>query len=215
MAQRGSLVVVSGFSGVGKGTVVNQILNRYEQYALSISCTTRAPREGEKDGVSYFFVERETFEGMIRDHELIEHACYCGNYYGTPRSYVEKKLEEGIDVILEIEIQGAMQIRNQYPDAVLIFLLPPDADALLERLRGRGTETEDVIRARLGRAVEEGHGIDQYDYVFVNDTPEACAERIDMLIRSQRSRTDRNTELISIIRSQLETKISDWENTQK
>ena len=149
MKRTGILIVVSGFSGAGKGTLMKRLLERYDNYALSISMTTRLPRPGEEHGKHYFFVDRDEFEKHIEDDGFIEYADYCGNYYGTPRAYVEKCLEEGRDVILEIEIQGAIKIKNKFPDAVLVFVTPPDAGELKRRLMGRGTETEDVIRKRL------------------------------------------------------------------
>ncbi len=203
MKQKGSLVVVSGFSGVGKGTVMKNLLSRYEGYALSVSATTRSPRPGEENGREYFFLTKEQFEDMIAKNEFFEHACYCDNYYGTPRAYVESQIESGKDVLLEIEIQGARNIKQQYPEAVMIFIMPPCAEELRNRLVGRGTETADVIEARLSRASEEAQGIEEYDYIFVNDTPDACADRIHALVQSQRSRTQRNLEFISEIREGL------------
>ncbi len=152
MGQKGNLIVVSGFSGVGKGTVMKTLMNNYEGYALSISATTRLPRVGEENGKEYFFVDDNTFTDMIKHHELIEYATYCDHYYGTPRKYVEEQLQEGKDVILEIEIQGAMKIRSQFKDAILVFIMPPSAQALKERLTGRGTEEASVIEARMARA---------------------------------------------------------------
>ena len=153
---KGILTVVSGFSGSGKGTIMKELLRKYnEQYALSISATTRSPRPGETDGVEYFFKTREEFEEMIAADALIEHAQYVGNYYGTPRSYVEEQLEAGRDVILEIEIQGALKVKERFPDTLLLFVTPPSADELKSRLVGRGTEAMDVIESRLARALEE------------------------------------------------------------
>ena len=203
MSQKGILAVISGFSGVGKGTVMKTLLSQHDEYALSISATTRQPRTGEENGREYFFKTREEFEEMIAQNQLLEHACYCGNYYGTPRPYVEQMLGEGKNVLLEIEIQGAMNIRKQFPDAVLIFIMPPSGEELAARLMGRGTETEDVVKARLQRAAQEAEGIEDYDYIFVNDTPEACAQRIDDLIRSQRFRTGNNLDFIEKIRSEV------------
>ena len=136
MNKNGILVVVSGFSGVGKGTLMKRLTEKYRQYALSVSATTRAPREGEEDGREYFFKSREEFERMIRENRLIEYASYCGNYYGTPREYVEEQMAKGRDVILEIEAQGAYKVKQQYPDTLLLFVMPPDAKTLLERLSG-------------------------------------------------------------------------------
>ena len=172
MNRKGILIIVSGFSGAGKGTIMKELTSRYEQYALSVSATTRAPRPGEEDGVAYFFKTKEEFEQMIEDGALIEYARYVDNYYGTPKAYVEKQLAAGHDVILEIEIQGARKIKEQYPDAVLLFVTTKDAMTLKERLEGRGTETPEVIAQRLARAVQESEGIEEYDYLVVNDVLE-------------------------------------------
>ena len=169
MNRKGIIIVVSGFSGAGKGTVMKALTAKYDQYALSVSATTRTPRTGEVNGREYFFVTTEEFEKMIDEDGLIEHAKYVNHYYGTPRKYVEDKLSKGIDVILEIEIQGALQIKEQYKDAVLLFITPPSAEVLEKRLRGRGTETDEVIAKRLSRAKEESVGIEKYDYIVVND----------------------------------------------
>ena len=156
MNQRGILIVVSGFSGAGKGTLMKELMKRYEEtYALSVSATTRNPREGEVDGREYFFKTTEEFEKMIAKEELIEYARYVENYYGTPRTYVEQQLEAGKDVILEIEIQGALKVKERFPDTLLLFVTPPSAKELRRRLVGRGTETMEVIESRLERAVEE------------------------------------------------------------
>ena len=185
---RGSLIVLSGFAGVGKGTVLKSLFETQEGYAYSVSATTRQPRPGEVDGVHYFFVSKERFEEMIRDDELLEHASYVGNYYGTPRAYVEQKLDEGFDVILEIEVQGALKIKERVPEAVLIYMLPPSADILYERLKGRGTETDEVIGRRMKKAAQEAESVEQYDYMVVNDDADECAARLHALIRSQRQR---------------------------
>ena len=169
---KGVLAVVSGFSGAGKGTVMKRLLEKYDDCALSISVTTRKPREGEVDGRDYFFRTKEEVEAMIEAAELLEYAQYVENYYGTPRSYVEEMLSKGKNVILEIEIQGAMKIKEKIPDTVLIFVTPPTIQELKNRLVGRGTETQDVIESRLKRASEEAEGIESYDYLLVNDVVE-------------------------------------------
>ena len=169
MKNKGLLLVISGFSGAGKGTVMKEIMKKYDDYALSISATTRLPREGEVDGREYFFKTVEQFKQMINENKLIEYANYVGNYYGTPKEYVENHLEAGKNVILEIEIQGALNIKKLYPDAVLMFIMPPDAKELENRLRGRGTEDEKTVHARLMRAAEEAEGVEAYDYIVVND----------------------------------------------
>ena len=181
MNQQGILVVVSGFSGAGKGTLRKELLKRYDNYALSVSATTRQPREGEKDGEDYFFVNREYFQQMIEEGRLVEYAQYVNHYYGTPRDYVEKKMAEGKDVILEIEIQGALKVKKRFPDALLIFVTPPSAGELRRRLVGRGTETIEVINARLRRAAEEASGMEAYDYLLINDEIDACVEQMHRL----------------------------------
>ena len=155
MREKGILIVVSGFSGSGKGTIMKELLKQYDNYALSISATTRNPRPGEEDGREYFFKTVEDFEKMIAKEELIEYARYVDNYYGTPRAYVEEQLEAGKDVILEIEIQGALKVKEKFPDTLLLFVTPPSAEELKSRLVGRGTETMDVIEFRMKRAKEE------------------------------------------------------------
>jgi guanylate kinase len=192
---RGKLVVVSGFSGAGKGTLMQALMAQHgERYALSVSATTRSPRPGETDGVSYFFVTRGKFEEMIAADAFVEYACYVGNYYGTPRAYVEEQLSRGKNVILEIEIQGALKIKEKFPDTVLLFVTAPDAKTLKERLTGRGTESADVIAARLSRACEESEGIEHYDYLVVNDTVERAVGRIDELICAERSGESEKTQ---------------------
>ena len=182
MNHKGLLIVISGFSGAGKGTLMKKLLEDYEQYALSISMTTRAPREGEVDGREYFFATREQFEDKIKQGGFIEHAEYCGNYYGTPKDYVEEQLQTGKDVILEIEIQGAMKVKEQFPDAVLLFVMPPSIAVLHQRLVGRGTETEEVIVERLQRAEEEAVGIEDYDYIIINDDLDTCVRKLHELL---------------------------------
>ena len=194
---------MSGFSGSGKGTVMKELLRRYDNYALSVSATTREPREDEVDGREYFFKTREEFEKMIAEDALLEYACYVENYYGTPKAYVEEQLALGKDVILEIEIQGALQIKKRYPDTLLLFLSPPDAQTLKRRLVGRGTESMDVIESRLSRAVEEADGIESYDYFVINDDLDACVEEVHELIQGEHRRVSRSMELIDEIREEL------------
>lgn len=204
MGKKGILAVVSGFSGAGKGTLMKALLGRYpKQYALSISATTRKPREGEQHGREYFFVSADAFEGMIQEDALIEYACYVGNYYGTPRSYVEEQMEAGRDVILEIEIQGALKVKEKFPDTLLLFVTPPDARELEHRLRGRGTETDEVIRDRLRRAVEEAEYMQQYDYILVNDDLDTCVRMMHELIQAQHQRTANNLEFIEEMKREL------------
>ena len=204
MKHKGILIVVSGFSGVGKGTLMKQLVHSYDNYALSVSMTTRQPRPGESDGKEYFFVSREVFEKTIAENGLIEYANYCGNYYGTPKEYVEKQLEKGKDVILEIEIQGALKVREQFPTALLLFVMPPSAQELKKRLEGRGTETEEVIDKRLKRATEEAEGIENYDFIVINDKLEECVKEMHGLILAAHETPDRNQEFIDNMRKELE-----------
>ena len=203
MNHQGILVVVSGFSGAGKGTLMKELLKRYDNYALSISATTRAPREGETDGKEYFFVTKEQFEKMRDERKLIEYAQYVNNYYGTPKEYVEQKMAEGKDVILEIEIQGALNVKKQYPDAILIFVVPPTAAELKRRLVSRGTETEEVIVSRLKRALEESEEMEAYDYILVNDTVDQCVEELHHLIQSQHLKAGNSRALMDRIKTEL------------
>ena len=203
MKKQGTLVVVSGFAGTGKGTVMKELLGRYDSYALSISATTRNPRPGEVDGREYFFKTKEEFEQMIERDEFVEHACYVGNYYGTPKKYVQEQLAAGKDVILEIEIQGALNIKSQFPDALLLFIAPPSPDVLKERLVGRGTETEEVIEQRLARAVEESKGIENYDYLVVNDDLDECVENVHQMIQSAGWKMSRREADVEELRRQI------------
>ena len=199
---KGVLTVVSGFSGAGKGTVMKRLIQKYDDYALSISVTTRKPREGERDGIEYFFKTKEEVETMIENDEFLEYARYVDNYYGTPRFYVEEMLAKGKNVILEIEIQGAMQIKAKNPEAVLVFVTPPSFEELRNRLVGRGTETADVIESRLRRASEEAEGMPSYDYILVNDQVEDCVDRLHQIILSERAKAQRNEEFINTIRQE-------------
>ncbi len=203
MNQHGVLAVVSGFSGAGKGTIMKALLEKYDNYALSVSATTRSPRPGEENGREYFFVSEERFEEMIAANELIEYARYVNHYYGTPRTYVESRLAEGKDVILEIEIQGALRVKEMFPDALLIFVVPPTAKELKSRLTGRGTETPEVIEKRLERAREESDTMDSYDYILVNDRVDECVEELHGLIRSQHLRISCNRELVARMKEEL------------
>lgn len=203
MKHKGILIVVSGFSGAGKGTLMKKLIQEYDNYALSISATTRAPRPGEENGREYFFLNKSAFEEKIAENGLIEYACYCDNYYGTPRDYVERQLEAGKDVILEIEIQGALKIKEQYPTALLLFVMPPSAQELERRLVGRGTETLDVVKKRMNRAIEEAQGIENYDYIVVNDDLDECVKQLHEIIKAAHNTPFRNEEFIENIRTEL------------
>lgn len=203
MNNKGILIVISGFSGAGKGTLMKKLLQTYDNYALSISMTTRKPREGERDGVEYFFTDKAQFEQHISEDGFIEYASYCDNYYGTPKAYVEEQLNAGKDVILEIEIQGALQVKEKFPESLLLFVTPPSAKELERRLVGRGTESEEVIKKRLSRASEESEGIEAYDYIVVNDNLEVCVEELHSLVNAARRAPIRRDEFIKEIREEL------------
>ncbi|GAV12131.1 guanylate kinase [Paenibacillus sp. NAIST15-1] len=180
--KKGLLIVLSGPSGVGKGTVCKALLKKTNDLTYSVSATTREPRAGEVDGVNYFFKSREEFMQMIEEDRLLEYAEYVGNYYGTPCDFVEQKLTEGRDVILEIEVQGAMKVKEKFPNGIFIFLLPPSLDELKDRIRGRGTEQEHVIDSRMNVAVEEIALMENYDYAVVNDEIDLACKRIESII---------------------------------
>ena len=197
MSKKGSLVIISGFSGAGKGTVVKELMNRYDCYALSISATTRAPREGEVNGREYFFKTREEFEELIRQDALYEYACYVSNYYGTPKAYVQEQLAAGKDVILEIEVQGALKVKEKNPEALLLFVTPPSADELRKRLIHRGTESEEVIQERMNRAAEESLLMDRYEYLIINDQSDDCVTKVHQLIQREHLRMEANTDMVT------------------
>ena len=192
MSERGLLIVFSGPSGVGKGTVRQEIFSTPDhKFEYSVSMTTRAQRPGEVDGKDYFFRSREEFEELIRNGQMLEYAEYVGNYYGTPLTYVNETLDKGIDVFLEIEVQGALQVKKKVPDAVFIFLTPPDLNELQERFIGRGTDSEEVIAQRIERAREEIALMSEYDYAIVNDEVPLAAERVKRVIEAEHFRVDR------------------------
>ena len=203
MNDKGILIVVSGFSGAGKGTLMKRIMEKYDNYALSISATTRAPREGEVPGREYFFKTVDEFEKMIAQDELIEYAKYVSNYYGTPRAYIMEQLEAGKDVILEIEIQGALKVREKFPDTLLLFVTPPSAKELEYRLTMRRTETPEVIASRMARACEEAEFMDHYDYLVINDDLEECVEELHELIQREHRRVTRNMSFIDQMKREL------------
>ena len=202
MSKKGVLTVVSGFSGAGKGTLMKALLMKYD-YELSISATTRSPREGEEHGREYFFLTREEFESMIETGKLIEWAEYVGNYYGTPKEYVEQRLNEGKDVILEIEIQGALKVREIFPDALLLFVTPPNITELKSRLVGRGTESMETIMKRLARASEEANFMEHYDYIIVNDDLDECVETTHQVIMNEHYKVSQNKNFIEAITAEL------------
>lgn len=209
MNNLGVLTVISGFSGAGKGTVTKALLKQYDNYALSVSATTRKPRPGETEGVHYFFKSTDAFEQMIREGAFIEHARYQGNYYGTPLSYVKSQLAEGKDVILEIEVQGALEVKKKLPDTALIFLTPPSVSELKRRLTGRGTETAEEIGGRLIRAAEEAECMDRYDYIIVNDTVDGCVRDIHAAIQSLHKKPKYCGTLIETIKEELKKQEED------
>lgn len=202
MANKGILTVLSGFSGAGKGTIMKELIGRYP-YFLSVSATTRKPRVGEVNGIDYFFHTKEAFEQMIENGDLIEWAEYVGNYYGTPKEAVEQQLAEGKDVLLEIEMQGGMLVKKQFPDALLLFVTPPTAEDLKKRLAGRGTETEEEIERRLDHALEEASYMKAYDYIVVNDVLEEAVLKVHSMIQNQHCKVENCGEQIHAIESDL------------
>lgn len=194
--RKGVLLVLSGPSGSGKGTLVKEYTDKHPEVFLSVSATTRKPREGEVHGINYFFLTVDEFKKRIEEKGFLEHAQFCENYYGTPRESVEQKLNEGVDVILEIDVQGAMQVKENCPEAVLVFTLPPSYEILRERLIGRGTEAMDVVEKRLNEAHNEIKYADKYDFVIINDSIETAAEELGAIFTSSRCRRENNTEFI-------------------
>ncbi len=201
---KGLVIVLSGFSGAGKGTIMKHLLKLHkDEYNLSISATSREKRTGEKEGREYFFKTREEFEEMIKNNELLEYTEFNGNYYGTPREYVETLVNQGKDVILEIEIDGALQVKKLYPESLLLFVTPPTATSLKERLVGRGTETKEVIEQRLSIAYDQSFLMDKYDYLVVNDDLSKCVKRVHHTIQAEKYRASRNQANIDIIQKEL------------
>lgn len=194
MKKKGVLIIISGFSGAGKGTIVKKLIES-DAFALSISATSRKARDYEVEGEHYFFIEKKEFENMIHNNELIEWASYCDNYYGTPKNYVEKTIEQGKDVILEIEMHGALQVKARFPDSILVFITAPSAKDIKQRLINRGTETLDVINKRLEKSYKEIDYIDDYDYVLVNNDIEECVHNIRTLIITEHLRVIRNRDI--------------------
>ncbi len=203
MAERGILVVVSGFSGAGKGTLMKRLMEKYDNYALSVSATTRTPRPGEEHGREYFFHTKQEFEELILQDALIEYAQYVDNYYGTPKAYVEKQLNAGKDVILEIEIQGALKVKEKLPDTLLLFVTPPSAEELKHRLVNRGTESMEVIESRLRRAAQEAKAMPEYDYILINDQIEECVDTMHSVIQSQHDTVRNRSAFIAKITEEI------------
>ena len=199
MFQEGLLVVVSGPSGTGKGTVLKFLKQENANVRYSVSATTRKPREGEVEGQSYFFKTTEEFKTMIEKDELVEWDEYCDNYYGTPKKYIEDSMKEGFDVILEITVEGALHIKDKYPDSVSIFILPPSFSELERRIVGRGTEKPDVIEKRMEKAKWEMQFVQSYDYVVINDEIDSAAEKINDIINAEKLRYTRNTNILKEI----------------
>lgn len=203
MSRKGILTIISGFSGAGKGTIVKELVKEHK-YSLSISATTRKPRKGETHGVEYFFLTREEFECMIKNGQLIEWTEYVGNYYGTPKTYVEEQLEKGNDVILEIEIEGALYVKELFPEALLLFITPPNAEELKHRLISRGTETMEVIKKRLNRAIEEAVFMKDYDFMIVNDNLDDCVACIHQVITNEHCKAENQKAFIAEMKQELE-----------
>ncbi|UQZ87245.1 Guanylate kinase [Paenibacillus konkukensis] len=189
--EKGILVVLSGPSGVGKGTVCKALRQCAPELIYSVSATTREPRQGEVDGVNYFFKSREQFQKLIQEDQMLEWAEYVGNFYGTPRKFVEDTLNSGKDIILEIEVQGALKVKQKFPQGVFIFLLPPSMDELESRIVGRGTESEESIRSRMSVAMDEIRLLEHYDYAIVNDRVELACSRIQSIIVAEHCRKER------------------------
>ena len=197
MNNKGILLVVSGPSGAGKGTICANYLKKHKNdCVLSVSATTRSMRKGEKEGESYYFITEDEFKKRVADDGFLEHAVFCGNMYGTPKKDVMELIERGIDVILEIEVQGAMQVRSNYPEGVFVFVLPPSMGKLKERLKGRNTESDDVRKKRLDRAKEEFKFIEKYNYVLINDNLEDAVGKLEAIIKAEKCFMPRNYDFV-------------------
>jgi len=199
MFQKGLLVVLSAPSGTGKSTVSRLLVQRNDRLRLSVSATTRAPRKNEVEGKDYFYKTTDEFKNMIENDEFVEWVEYCGNYYGTPKKYIEDSVENGYDVLLEIEVEGAAKIKEKYPDCVLIFMLPPSFDELKKRIEGRGTEKPEVIENRLKQAKREIEYIDMYDYVVINDSLDNAINSVNIILEAEKSKVKGNKDLLKHI----------------
>ncbi len=202
--KKGLLIAVSGFSGAGKGTLMKKLMDECpDDFALSISATTRQPREGEKEGVEYFFKTKEEFEEMIDAGELIEHAVYVGNYYGTPKKFVDEQRESGKDVLLEIEVQGVLQVKEKFPDTVTVFVTPPTISELRKRLTGRGTEDAETIEKRIERAAEEVRYAYDYDYLLINDDIDKAIADLRDIVSAEHQKEENRTDVIKRLQDEL------------
>ncbi len=196
-------MAVSGFSGAGKGTIMKKMLEKYPHYALSVSATTRQPREGEQEGVDYFYKSEEEFQRMIENEELLEYAGYVGHYYGTPKAYVEKMLESGRNVLLEIEVQGALKVKEKNPDMLLAFVVAPSVEEIRNRLNGRGTESKQVIEERMAQIKREVQIIPKYDYLIVNEDVDRSVEILNNIVESERCKVEKNREFIEKLEKEI------------
>lgn len=204
MKPRGLLIVVSGPSGAGKGTICKSLLNNYKGIQMSVSATTRSPRDGEVDGVNYFFLDKGDFENKIEHDEFLEHAKVYENYYGTPKKFVMDKIHGGDDILLEIDIQGALQVKEKYPEGIFVFILPPSMEELKNRIIGRGSETEETLNIRYSSALDEISFIKDYDYYIINDKIDNATEKLICIIEAEKNKVvDNIAELINEFKEEI------------